>query len=141
MTSAEHQAVLDRKLEESLGEFDQRLAREQAELDQIDRSTQAATANRQPPPGSGGLGQGGAGGYVAPGSAGTSAGDENMAEGVGGGGRGNQAEIAARTPEDIPSGADDDIVARQLREAAVNEDDPELREKLWDEYRRYKASQ
>jgi hypothetical protein len=40
--------------------------------------------------------------------------------------------------KDIPSGHDDDIVARQIREAAENESDPELREKLWEEYRRYK---
>ncbi|HHO47467.1 MAG TPA: hypothetical protein ENN06_03270 [Desulfobacteraceae bacterium] len=31
----------------------------------------------------------------------------------------------------------DDIVARQLREAAEKETDPELKEKLWEEYRRY----
>ena len=37
-------------------------------------------------------------------------------------------------------GSDDDIVARQLREAAMSEDDPELREKLWQEYRDYKGS-
>lgn len=41
-------------------------------------------------------------------------------------------------PEDIGSGGDDDIVARQIREAATNEKDPVLREKLWDEYRKYK---
>jgi hypothetical protein len=40
-------------------------------------------------------------------------------------------------PEDIPNGDDDDVVARQLREAAMSEPDPELREKLWDEYRKY----
>ena len=40
-------------------------------------------------------------------------------------------------PEDIPSGRDDDVVARQLREAAMTEPDPELREALWDEYRNY----
>ncbi|MCH8265270.1 MAG: hypothetical protein IIC10_07710 [Proteobacteria bacterium] len=40
-------------------------------------------------------------------------------------------------PEDIPSGRDDDVVARQLREAAMSESDPELREALWDEYRNY----
>lgn len=34
--------------------------------------------------------------------------------------------------------ADDDIVARQLREAAEKETDPELKEKLWQEYRKYK---
>jgi hypothetical protein len=41
-------------------------------------------------------------------------------------------------PPDIPDGKDDDIVARQLREAAETEQDPELRAKLWDEYRKYK---
>ena len=35
---------------------------------------------------------------------------------------------------------DDDIVARQLREAAENETDPELKAKLWEEYRQYKKS-
>ena len=40
-------------------------------------------------------------------------------------------------PEDIPSGRDDDVVARQLREAASTEPDPELREALWEEYRNY----
>lgn len=34
--------------------------------------------------------------------------------------------------------ADDDVVARQLREAAERETDPELAEKLWQEYRNYK---
>jgi hypothetical protein len=34
---------------------------------------------------------------------------------------------------------DDDIVARQLREAAESETDAELSEKLWNEYKRYKS--
>ncbi|MGB0721907.1 MAG: hypothetical protein ACPGU7_05865 [Gammaproteobacteria bacterium] len=42
-------------------------------------------------------------------------------------------------PADIPDGSDDDVVARQLREAAEKEKDPELRKRLWEEYRRYKA--
>ena len=37
-------------------------------------------------------------------------------------------------------GEDDDIVARQLREAAENETDPELKEKLWEEYEAYKKN-
>jgi len=36
--------------------------------------------------------------------------------------------------------ADDDIVARQLREAAEKETDPELKAKLWKEYEEYKKS-
>lgn len=51
----------------------------------------------------------------------------------------NLPHADAETPEDIPNGSDDDIVARQLREAAEQERDPVLREKLWEEYRRYKA--
>lgn len=35
---------------------------------------------------------------------------------------------------------DDDIVARQLREAAEEETDPELRKKLWKEYENYKKN-
>jgi hypothetical protein len=40
----------------------------------------------------------------------------------------------------IPSGADDDIVARRLRRAAETETDPELKEKLWKEYVDYKQN-
>lgn len=43
-------------------------------------------------------------------------------------------------PEDIPDGSDDDVVARQIREAAEKEPDPRLRKKLWEEYRRYKTA-
>jgi hypothetical protein len=45
------------------------------------------------------------------------------------------------TPDknDVADQQDDDIVARQLREQAEQERDPELKEKLWDEYRRYKS--
>ncbi|MDX1490958.1 MAG: hypothetical protein R3332_06700 [Pseudohongiellaceae bacterium] len=63
-----------------------------------------------------------------------------------GGGQGPAGVIGGTTnaeaqqfpvPDDIPSGRDDDVVARQLREAAMAEPDPALREKLWDEYRKY----
>jgi len=36
------------------------------------------------------------------------------------------------------SRSDDDIVARQIREAAENETDPELKKRLWKEYGNYK---
>ena len=39
---------------------------------------------------------------------------------------------------DIDDGQGDDIVLRQIRDAASKEQDPVLREKLWDEYRRIK---
>ena len=59
-----------------------------------------------------------------------------------GGSRESTQDTTRAGRRDQPPGADDDdIVARQLREAAENELDPELREKLWEEYRRYKANQ
>ena len=51
------------------------------------------------------------------------------------GGNGSSADDRHRTDYE-----DDDIVARQLREAAENETDPELKEKLWKEYEEYKKS-
>ena len=46
----------------------------------------------------------------------------------------------SKTAADLPDARDDDIIARQLREAAMQEQDPQLKEKLWEEYRRYKRS-
>ncbi|MFT5122633.1 MAG: hypothetical protein ACI9TH_001071 [Kiritimatiellia bacterium] len=43
--------------------------------------------------------------------------------------------------EDHGSSSDDDIVARQLREAAESEPDPVLKAKLWKEYEAYKKGQ
>ena len=45
---------------------------------------------------------------------------------------------ASPIPDDIPSPQGDDIVAQQLREAAIAEQDPDLQAKLWEEYKRYK---
>jgi len=55
--------------------------------------------------------------------------------------KGDYPQTAANhsIPADIPSGNDDDVVARQLREAAMREPDPTLSEKLWEEYRKYKG--
>jgi hypothetical protein len=52
------------------------------------------------------------------------------------------------SPNNLPStegpgdlgDADDDLIARQLREAAEAEVDPEIQAKLWEEYRKYKAA-
>ncbi|KGE03054.1 hypothetical protein HRUBRA_02363 [Pseudohaliea rubra DSM 19751] len=63
---------------------------------------------------------------------------------MGGTGSGSGVGIPRNTakyppPADIPDGNDDDVVARQLREAAMREPDPAVREKLWAEYRKYKG--
>ncbi len=46
----------------------------------------------------------------------------------------------SRDKKNVYEKEDDDIVARQLREAAENETDPELKEKLWKEYEDYKKN-
>jgi hypothetical protein len=48
------------------------------------------------------------------------------------------ADDTPAAPPDVGDGKDDDVVARQLREAAMKEKDPAIREKLWEEYREYK---
>lgn len=45
-----------------------------------------------------------------------------------------------RAQQPAVSAQDDDIVARQLREAAEKETDPELKKKLWKEYEDYKKA-
>jgi len=52
---------------------------------------------------------------------------------------GEMGNPPAPVPDDIPDAQGDDIVAKQLRELAIAETDPELKEKLWEEYRKYKA--
>jgi hypothetical protein len=99
----------------------------------------------------GGEGENGGGAEGAEGTFGEGAIVVASANSGGGGGNGNMPGGAAARqgeystpsqptfapPADIPSGDDDDVVARQLREAAMHEPDPVLREKLWDEYRKY----
>ena len=57
----------------------------------------------------------------------------SLETGWGSGGTGSPPGSYAPSP-------DDDIVARQLREAAEKETDPELKAKLWKEYEEYKKS-
>jgi hypothetical protein len=151
-TTEERTGDLDRKLDDSLTEFDGMLLKEQELLDE-----------RREASGGQSMGGGyGATGEEAPGSemaAGRQTGGQDQEYsaqgGVSGGSpdtpQGEPSESApgesmgdqgqtdrGRIPPDVGDGSDDDIVARQLREAAEKEDDPELREKLWDEYRAYK---
>ena len=55
---------------------------------------------------------------------------------------GNGSTTKSQTPptsgnKDL-SQTDDDIIAKQLKEAAEQETDPEVKAKLWEEYRKYK---
>ena len=149
-TRGEMTGALDAELMAGLGEFDEMLLREQERVKASAPRTDA---------GNGG-GGGGASGDDADGGADGGSGDagEGMQAGgegagtqtaggraTGGGQRGaaapgswNQPGGSGGQPEDIPDGSDDDVVARQLREAAEKETDPELKKKLWEEYRKYK---
>ena len=142
LTPAEQVAILDARLEKGTGEFDTMILEEQMEQRDTARERSKEGQIDSVESGSGGSGSGtgegtadageygGGGGYSTGGGMG----------GVGGGSGGVPQDTAKYPPpKDIPSGNDDDVVARQLREAAMREPDPAVREKLWDEYRKYKG--
>ncbi|TDJ40361.1 MAG: hypothetical protein E2O49_03050 [Gammaproteobacteria bacterium] len=137
-SSAERVERLGRELDESIGGFDETLGAEQREIAAAGRIIESYEI-------AGGEGQG-SGGLVSLGGQASSAGGQS---GSIGGGRNpaaskplaglTQQDIEERTPDDIPTMVDDDIIARQIREAAIVEKDPGLRDRLWDEYRKYKG--
>ena len=65
---------------------------------------------------------------------------QGRAEPGAGPGMQKQGDMPEFEKGDVGSGSDDDVVARQLREAAEAETDPVLKAKLWEEYRKYKNS-
>jgi len=147
-TDSEKTAAMVGQFNESMGEFDEKLLREQDRV----KAAKPRTA-------SSGSGGGGAADETGDGSDGESGqtaaegeaaqkgrqADQQDADGEAGG---EQTAAGARgrppggnqssAPDDMPDGSDDDVIARQLREAAEKETDPELKKKLWEEYRRYK---
>jgi len=150
-TQAEEVAALDTRLSGSLAEFDQLLLEEA-------RKARARAPTRAS---AGGYGAGANGETAGTGAhkSGGKEGKESSATGArkssedarrsGGKGPGSPggridgtdpgaAGPTAAVPPDVGDGSDDDIVARQIRRAAETETDPELRKKLWDEYRKYK---
>jgi len=76
------------------------------------------------------------------GSAASGNGEERSAPTGGEAGRAEIPEGSDGIPPEEPemNSHDDDIISRQLREAAEKETDPELKAKLWAEYRLYKES-
>lgn len=139
MTAAERRAALDERLNEGFAEFDGMILGERERV-----QAQADEAGSDVMSGNGGSGSGGEDGrssgplIIASAPEGSTGGgimpDGNASRE---GDFSNQQEALYPVPDDIPSGNNDDVVARQLREAAMREPDPELREKLWDEYRAY----
>lgn len=144
MTAAERRAALDERLNEGFAEFDGMILGERERVQaQADDAGSGVMSG-----GGGGGGAGGAGGEGQDGGEFVIASAEVGGPSSTGGGVilgrptregefDNQNQETFPVPEDIPNGNNDDVVARQLREAAMTEPDPELRERLWDEYRAY----
>jgi len=137
MTAAERQAVLTGALNRGYEEFDGVILAERARAQAEANAARNTEIPGDAADGAAGSGAGAGGGpvIVAAPPAGAPTGPQGIPGA--GGGPGAETEQTFPPPEDIPSGRDDDIVARQLREAAMREPDPVLREALWDEYRRY----
>jgi hypothetical protein len=143
-TADEQAAELERELGRALEDFDGLLLDEQKRLERLSSGSgdTAPTDSGSGAAGSTGEGSGDRGGTATP----ESPSDRRGTDGggmVGGASETSDQDRSGsgdRVPPDVGDGSDDDIVARQLREAAMAEDDPELREKLWDEYRMYKES-
>ena len=142
-TAAERQARLEGTLEKSVGDFDEILADEQREISTVGRNTEGFGGNQSGGSGGRGVGLGkqGSGGTSSSGGGGSGGGaDTTSAAGSGSSAsvdKMSEEEKKARTPDDIPDLVSEDIVAKQLREAALAEEDPALRERLWEEYRNY----
>ena len=144
-SEAERKARLEKTLEESVGGFDEVLADEQREISTVGRNTEGFGGSGGGGSGTGrvGLGKQATGGAErdggssggAGGGAGSVVGPQEQREATVGGL--SEEVIKSRTPDDIPDLVSEDIVAKQLREAALSEDDPVLRERLWEEYRLY----
>jgi hypothetical protein len=161
--SVDRLQALDRQFNESLAAFDEMLLKELRLIQAASAKRMkgladaAAEAGRQ-------AGEKGGGssstekGSTAEGEAGGSEGTEREKGGseqaktpggqgkpgdAAGGGRetgGWGAGGSGAPPSTYSPSPDDDIVARQLREAAEKETDPELKAKLWKEYEEYKKS-
>ncbi len=136
----EQVAVLDGKLEGSMRDYDGRILEERAgvmgragqeganeQLEDFDRSV----AYYDEAEGDGAAGEN------------ESVADEAPPSGRPGGPKGLPSKNGGSRdvitpPDNIPCADNDDVVARQIREAAMNEKDAELRDALWEEYRKYK---
>jgi hypothetical protein len=155
-TSEERRAALDKRLNDSLGSFDAELRTEQQRVAQERDARRAAAAGSATVEGQAADKSG-----ESPGTASTEAPPEDTDKPGASGRHGGTAkrrdpsgdlksEKASKKPDDnagngasareIPDGSDDDVVARRLRQAAQQETDPELKEKLWQEYIDYKKN-
>ena len=132
-SSEERAERLGKELDKSIGGFDEVLMEEQGQVSSVGRNTEGFGDGVE---GDGGISLGQQSGRSSGGI--TVANNGALPESPIG--DMTDEQIRERTPEDIPVMVDDDIIARQLREAALSEEDPALRERLWEEYRKYSGN-
>jgi hypothetical protein len=142
-SDAERAERLGQELDSSIGEFDEVLMEKQQEVASVGRVMEGFDIGDS---GMGAEDSGSSGGGISLGQ--QSAGAANRG-GITVNNTGiarssptadlSEDQISTRTPDDVVDLVDDDIIARQLREAALSEDDPVLRERLWVEYRKYRG--
>lgn len=154
--------TLDRKLGDSLSEFDEMLLKEMDEIREKSERRMSTLAE-EAASAAGKIGaDGGESGAASEGSSaaegggevasekgrqdsgqsesGGSYGNVPVTEGPVAGGSAGSGTVSGKGSQPSESEQDDDIVARQLREAAEKETDPELKKKLWKEYEDYKKA-
>jgi hypothetical protein len=122
-TDGEIALRLDQEFRKSLGEFDDQLLKEQEKIASLPRNSKETGVMPQ-------MEKGGSSSVKATTRPQTSQGER--------GGTQPSGQTTETASKEV--GIDDDIVARQLREAAEQETDPQVKEKLWEEYRKYKKA-
>ena len=140
-TSDERRVAVAKRLDESLGTFDSTLRKEQSDLAKAREQRTADTAKSAD-------GKSGEGVEDAQADAGVDPNKETASNGRKGGlkseaeagkdSKGSSGDNGATSTGDVGEGSVDDIVGRQICEAAQRETDPELKEKLTKECQQYR---
>lgn len=156
-TTEEKLTELDSSFSDSLGTFDDMLLTEQQKVAshkprQREAGSGTGTDQYDGVNASGSQGQGGESGTAnntgsgQSGSSADSSGSPNQSATTAGNGSNSGTGFGSTKQSQTPptsgnkdlSQTDDDIIAKQLKEAAEQETDPEVKAKLWEEYRKYK---
>ena len=134
--------------EDSLGDFDKDIASERVVIASADKgdgmtgqeSADASAVSEGSMEGGmgGAMGSSGDESEASEGQAGETQDSQSQSDSSDASSDSKSAQEKERIPEDIPmDGTGEDVIARQIREAAIQEDDPIIREALWEEYRKH----
>ena len=142
-SQVEETAELEGAFLSSLGDFDDSLLKEEEKVAarvpsqrESGSSSASGSSGRAGDSGDTDSGESGASEEQGEGTAGTA---QDSTSRSGSQGSGVEQSTYGAPGGKLPPPEDDDIVARQLREAAEKEPDPELKKKLWEEYWKYKG--